>query len=275
MTKKYPMKYISYSQISSYLSCPENFYNTYILGHRDDGNKWTEMGNYIHNLAETFPNPTKKDLKKIQAFFKSMTSKMDRTKFEDDVDFQEAVDKCRIMTNNYIRRFKDVPAPVAVEKKFFVKFSEDLPATLSYIDRIDGDPEDASTWIITDYKSSNNPWPKSRLKTEFQLMWYAAQIFHTYGKWPKRVQYYFPVTDKLVSADLLINGVYAFNNQRDPVLEYYEIDMMTMIEETVEKIINEEFTSDSTDSFFCRNFCSVHKSLEEGERRSADGWEAL
>lgn len=275
MLKRYPKPYMSYSQISSYLSCEANFYNTYILGNRDDGNKWTEIGNFIHDMAENFPSPTIEDLPAINKAMNEKLSRMDRSKFEDHVEYQEYVQKGREMLQNFVRRYKDQPKPVAVEKKFDVRIINGLPPALSYIDRIDGDPDDPSTWVVTDYKSTNTPWPKSRLKDEFQLMWYATQLHRATGHWPARLQYYFPVADKFVSADLVEPGVYRFNNQREPVLYYREDEMLALVHQVYDNIMAGKFDSDSNDSFFCRNFCSVHKGLTEEERTKATGWDAI
>ncbi|RXF11098.1 PD-(D/E)XK nuclease family protein [Enterococcus faecalis] len=269
----YPKPYFSYSQIKSYLTCPQAFYQSYIKGIRDPGNKYSAAGNVFHTVAEKFPVPKRSDLPAIKKLFVTEFKKIPVEYFEDSYERQEFFDKGIRMIQNYIRVYGDADEPLFVERKMHARVIDDLPPALSYIDRIDGDLDDPSTYIITDYKTSNNAWAKSKLKDEFQLGLYALQAKAVFGEWPAVVQYYFPAPDKFVIAIHQGDGIYRYQNQRAPVLEINPADVAYTIRQAIADISAGKFEDTTGDSYFCRTWCWHHKNgLTEGPVIKQEGW---
>ncbi|WP_202734754.1 RecB family exonuclease [Heyndrickxia sporothermodurans] len=241
LPKRYPIPYFSYSQLSTFLTCPHSFELTYMSGKfQSRGNKYTAMGSVLHEIfekqgkqliAEGEPFTIGKAYQKFNKDF--MKVKDEHLEyFTDKDDFIKMYKKGIQALDNFYGVYSET-APLYVEKKFLGRIADDLPDAKSYIDRIDGDPNDASTWIITDYKSGGSAKSKEYLRTDFQLGLYATQVFALTGKYPQAVQFYHPVIDKYQTAIHQGDGVYKFQGQRKPVVEFSVADTIIQIRKAV------------------------------------------
>lgn len=247
LDKKYFIPYFSYSQLNSYRNCPQTFKKTY-LGDRfkSNGNKYTKLGNVLHDI---FERQGKQLIAEGEPFTKGQAYKQFNKEFikvknehleyfDDKDDFIKMYQKGIVAIDNFYEVYKDAK-PLFVEKKFLAKIAEGLPMAKSFIDRIDGDdPEDASTWIISDYKTGGAPKAKAYLREDFQMGLYVAQVYAQYGKYPKAVQFVHPVPNKTQTALHQGDGVYKFQGQREPVVEFSIAETITLVRNTIADIID-------------------------------------
>jgi hypothetical protein len=247
LVKKYPIPYFSYSQLNTFLTCPESYRLTYMTGKFEStGNKYTELGSVLHDIFEQegkmkiFGEPEKFFTKgqAYKKFNKDFIAVKDKHKeyFTDKEDFIAMYQKGIKAIDNYYELYENT-APIFVERKFQKVVAEGLPPSKAFIDRIDGDPADASTWIVSDYKTGGSPKSKDYLRNDFQLALYVLQIYAETGCYPKAVQFIHPVPAKIQTAVHQGNGVYKFQGQRAPVVEFNVADTIIMIRDTIAKIV--------------------------------------
>lgn len=223
MTELYPLPRTSYSQLNSFINCPWTFYLTYMTGDfTRTGNKYTELGSLLHSVFER----QAKQLKAKKPFSKSEALKMynlgyfriDKVHFDDKEDWQKLYKKGVLAIENFYSVYEN-DVPLFIEKEFCETIGDGIPPVKAFIDRIDGDPEDPSTWIITDYKTGSSPKAKDYLREDLQMGLYIAQIYTRFGAYPKAVQFFHPVPNKFQTAIHEGDGVYKFTGQRAPVVE--------------------------------------------------------
>jgi CRISPR/Cas system-associated exonuclease Cas4 (RecB family) len=260
---KYALPYISYTQINTYLKCPHEFWLTYYSGDFTPiSNKYTELGSLLHEIFEEQgrqliagkPMPEKEAIR----IFNKKYFQIDKKYFNDKEDWLKMYKKGAEAIKNYFEVYRNSP-PLFVERKFFGEIAEGLPPAKSFIDRIDGDPNDPSSWIITDYKTGASPKSKEYLKNDIQLGFYASQVFAEFGVYPKALQFFHPVPNKFQTAIHIGDGVYRFTNQREPVVEFSVSDTIMTIREVVRRIVEEQDFHKVPDSYQCKQ-CSHYQS---------------
>ncbi|AYP68746.1 double-strand break repair protein [Bacillus phage vB_BpsS-36] len=261
IAQKYPIPYISYSQLNTFLQCKESWRLTYRAEKFQRlGNKYTELGSVLHDIFEAQGKALIFDSEKpftIEQAFKQYNQafmKIDKAHFTDKEDWVKMYQKGVTAIESYYSVYAEV-SPLYVEKQHKVKIGEGIPEVKGFIDRIDGDPDDPSTWIVTDYKTGSSPKDKKYLRKDFQLGLYASQIFAVHGVYPKAVQFFHPVPNKLQTAVHQGDGVYKFQGQRAPVVEFSVADTIITVRETVQEIIKtieEEGFKKEPESFKCK-----------------------
>jgi CRISPR/Cas system-associated exonuclease Cas4 (RecB family) len=281
LAKLYPIPYISYSQINTYMSCPYQFYLTYMTGKfTPSANKYTELGSLLHEIFENqgrqLISNAEKPYTKEQAIklFNNKYFKIDKAHFADKDDWLKMYQKGIEAIENYYSVYSD-DSPLFVEKKFHGEIAEGLPPAKSFIDRIDGDENDPSTWIVTDYKTGSSPKSKEYLRTDIQLGFYASQIFAQYGAYPKAVQFFHPVPNKFQTAIHQGDGVYKFKNQRSPVVEFSVADTIMTIREVVRKIVLEKNFKKVPDSFGCKLCSHYQNGTCKPFTKQQEGWASI
>lgn len=273
----YPLPRSSYSQLSSFLSCPWTFYLTYIAGFRDNENKYTALGSVLHEVFERQAKQlvAKKPFSKGDALkmYNKLYLGIAHKNFDDKEDWKKLYAKGVTAIENFYLVYEDIK-PLYIEKEFTEEIGEGIPPIKGFVDRIDGDPEDASSWILTDYKTGSSPKSKEYLRTDFQLGIYVAQIFKKYGKYPKAVQFYHPVPNKFQTALHLGDGVYQYQGQRAPVVEFSVAQTLIDVREVIRQIAECAESGEwiqKVDSWSCKNCfhyqsgkCKPFEKLEGG-----------
>jgi RecB family exonuclease len=286
LDKRYFIPYFSYSQLNTFLTCPESFKKTYLSGKFESrGNKYTALGGVLH---EIFEKQGKQLIAEGEPFTKGQAYKQFNKEFlkvkdehieyfDDKEDFIKMYKKGIQAIDNYYEVYSET-APLFVEKKFYGKIAEGLPDAKSYIDRIDGDPSDASTWILSDYKTGGSPKSKDYLRTDFQLGLYVAQVFAEHGAYPKAVQFFHPVPNKFQTAIHQGDGVYKFKGQRAPVVEFSVSDTIIQIRNTIADIVeayeNDSFTL-KPDSFGCKMCFHYQEGTCKPFDKQQEGWASI
>jgi RecB family exonuclease len=277
----YQIPYISYSQLNTYLTCPHSYYLTYMSGKFEfNSNKYTELGSLLHDIYERQGKQLLSDpdepLTEHEALriFNDKFFKIDKVHFDDKEDWLKMYRKGVEAIKNYYATYNH-DTPLFVERKFMGKLADGLPQAKSFVDRIDGKPDDPSTWIITDYKTGSSPKTKSYLRDDIQLGFYASQVFALYGEYPQAVQFYHPVPNKFQTAVHQGDGVYRFTNQREPVVEFSVADTIQKIRETVYQIVTDEEFKKAPDKWKC-GFCWHYQSGRcKPFSKEQEGWANL
>lgn len=273
---KYPLPYISYTQINTYLKCPYEFWLTYCSGdYTPINNKYTELGSLLHEIFEVqgkrLMENSYMDLKEAVRMFNNRFFKIDKSYFDSKDDWLKMYRRGAEAIKNYFDVYSST-SPLFVERQFLGEIAENLPPAKSFIDRIDGDPDDPSTWIITDYKTGASAKSKDYLKTDIQLGFYASQIFAEFGVYPKALQFFHPVPNKFQTAVHIGNGVYRFTNQRPPVVEFSVSDTIMTIREVVRKIIEEQDFHRVPDPYACKLCSHYQNGLCKPFNNTQIGW---
>ncbi|PEM64447.1 RecB family exonuclease [Bacillus toyonensis] len=240
---KYPLSYYSYSQLSSFISCPYTWYSTYVLKQRS-GNKFTALGGVLHTVFEFQGRDLLKGVVNENGHYMKMfnelyfdNEKVPKNYFESKEEYIAMYKKGITAIENYLGEYHD-SKPLLVEKKFKEVLIEGTPSCLGFIDRIDGEIDKPWELVVTDYKSGSNPKSKQFLNEDFQLAIYAQAIYKEYGHYPAFLRYYHPVIAKFQTAVHLGDGLYEYDykGQRSPKARFFVPEKMAVVKETVEAI---------------------------------------
>lgn len=194
--------------------------------------------------------------------------------FDDKDDFIKLYQKGITALENYYELYSD-SKPLYVERNFNKSISRGLPPAKSFIDRIDGEADNISSWVITDYKNGGSPKSKDYLRQDFQMALYVAQVFAEFGDYPKAVQFVHPVPNKIQTALHLGDGVYQFQNQRAPVVEFSVSDtiiQITNILTDIVKAIEEDNFPLVADSYGCKNCFFYQDGTCQPFSQTQQGW---
>lgn len=259
----YPLSYISYSQLSSFIDCPYTWYSTYILKQRS-GNKYTALGSVLHSVFEFQGKDLQKDKHHEAGYYLKMYNqlffdeeKVPKKYFGSKEEYIEFYRKGVTAIESYLAEYRD-SKPLFIEKKFKSVLIDNTPECLGFIDRIDGDPDRPWEFVVTDYKSGSNPKSKQFLNDDFQLAIYAQFIYNQYGHYPAFLRYAHPVPNKFQTAIHLGDGLYEYDykGQRSPKARFFVSEKMAQVKETVEAIslaYKHNNFAKKIDKFGCRN----------------------
>jgi RecB family exonuclease len=249
MFEKYPKKYMSYSQIDAYLRCPYCFKVKYVDGLATEDTKYLVFGRLIHSLFENYGDnkPMMEEVFHHRIIEESAI-------FEDREDAMKFYQKGKDAIKNY--HDSDIPKMqvVAKEKMFNVNLISGLPNLFGFIDLVYGNPDIPETWNIVDYKTSASVKPKASLSTDLQMPIYALVMHKKHGAFPSSIEYFYPVINKRQRAIHIGEGVYEYQNQREPVVRFNAFDALPVIQQVYEDIMEEKF-DDRAMHFFCTNEC--------------------
>lgn len=251
MLNKYPKKYMSYSQIDSYLRCPYCFKVKYVDNKPTEDTKYLVFGRIIHSLFEDYMGN------------KSMMEDVFHHKIiEESAIFDDKDDAMKFYHKgkDAIKHLSESDLPkmpvVAKEKMFNVKLIDGLPNVFGYIDLIYGNADFPETWNIVDYKTSASTKPKASLATDLQMPIYALAIYKSHGVFPASIEYFYPVINKRQRAIHLGDGVYEYQNQREPVVRFSAFDALPVIQQVHDDIMQEKFDERAM-HFFCTEECKT------------------
>ncbi|PEZ63009.1 RecB family exonuclease [Bacillus cereus] len=239
----YPLPYYSYSQLSSFLDCPQTWFQTYVLKNRS-GNRYTALGSQLHTVFELQGNNLRmKPPYESGLYMKHFNElyfdneKVPKKYFDSKEQYIEMYKQGITAIENYLQEYAN-SKPLFVEKKFKQVLIEGTPPALGFIDRIDGDLEEPWNWVITDYKSGKNPKSKQFLNEDFQLAIYAQALYNEFGHYPAFLRYYHPVIAKFQTAVHLGDGLYEYDykGQRAPKARFFVPEKMAVVKETAEAI---------------------------------------
>lgn len=278
----YPLPYISYSQLSSFIDCPYAYYSTYILKQRS-GNRYTALGSQLHTVFELQGKALQMSQIRENGSYMKMYNelffdpeKVPKKYFDSKEQYIEMYKKGTLAVDNYLAEYHS-SKPLFVEKKFKQVLIEGTPPCLGFIDRIDGEINKPGEWVVTDYKSGSNPKSKSFLNEDFQLAIYAQALYEEYDFYPAFLRYYHPVIAKFQTAVHLGDGLYEYDykGQRSPKARFFVPEKMAQVKETVEAISSaykHNNFAKKVDKFGCRNCFHIETCKPFGD---GTGWGAV
>lgn len=258
MLDKYPKKYLSYSQIDSYLRCPFCFKVRYIDGAEQEDTKYLSFGRIIHGVFEDYHG---NEFMMREVFKEKIIAESHL--YADREEAMRFYKKGAGAITHFIQSdLYDVQA-VGREVRFNVKLIPDIPNMIGFIDLIHGNPDFPETWNVVDFKTSASTKPKDALRTDLQMPIYALAMFYKYGAFPASVEYFYPVINKRQKAIHLGDGIYQYQNQKTPVVHFNAFDALPIIKQVHDDVLGEKFDERAM-HFFCTKDC-----------KSQGGWGAV
>ena len=258
MLDKYPKKYLSYSQIDSYLRCPYCFKVRYVDGKPQEDTKYLSFGRIIHGVFEDYHG---NEAMMLEVFKEKLIAE---SHLYDDKDeamkfYKKGVDAINHFAKSHLYHV----GVVGREVRFNAKLIPDAPSFIGFIDLIYGNPDFPETFSIVDFKTSASTKPKDALRTDLQMPIYALAMDEKYGVFPASIEYFYPVINKSQKALHLGEGIYQYQNQREPVVHFNAFDAIPVIKQVYDDIMMEKFDERAM-HFFCTEEC-----------KSSSGWGAV
>lgn len=156
--------FLRQSMISSYLQCPDKFYDTYENGYSED-TIFTKTGTAIHGVMEDYyKDPQNAN---IDDLFEQWWRSHSTPEWDWYRDW-------KVMVNDYFAKQKDKPHPqiIALEFEFQTEVNGiPVSGTIDRIDRID-----SKTIRIIDYKTNFMPFSETDLQESTQFRMYSVVL---------------------------------------------------------------------------------------------------
>lgn len=156
--------FLRQSMISSYLQCPDKFYDTYENGY-SESTIFTQMGTAIHGVMEDYY--ADKENANVPELFKKWWA-------EYGPNEPELYEEWKGLIIKYFEQLKEKPEPniIARELEFKTKIGEvPFSGTIDRIDRLD-----ENTILVVDYKSNQQPYSMAELKGSVQFKSYVLAL---------------------------------------------------------------------------------------------------
>jgi hypothetical protein len=226
----------SFSRLSSYDTCPYQFYATYVLGERDENNGWGILGGHAHETLE-YVEKGELAAEEAQHYFHellppiiipSMTDKYVAGIIRDCLHFFEELPNLEL----------DFDKVIDIERKFITEFEGH-----KFTGFIDAEMKYGKDIVIRDWKTSGESGFKGKkLKEKARQMYlYSKAVKDRYGKYPKRLEFYMLRYQKPIVIDFKLK-------------DYREaVDWAVS---TIEKIENDTVFERKPQFFWCKNLCS-------------------
>lgn len=225
----------SYSQIDTYLQCPNKWKLTYLLGYRKpEESEALSLGSSIHETLEYYFN-SRKDGKEL-TIAETLDGFEDKIR-EHNVPWTSDKTKEQAMNQHYntltglasgdskLAHFMYDKEVVACEKDFRLHFH--LPFDICFAGEIISDiyiigaidfivKDHNGNLYVIDFKSGKKPFNGTKLKHNLQLPIYSLVVLNMYGRLPVSTQYYFTRLDLFQSVEKLAA------NENSARKEYYK-----------------------------------------------------
>jgi hypothetical protein len=232
-----PVNLWSFSRITSHEQCPLQYSMKYIDGFEDEGNGWSMLGSFCHEILEMYARKelAKEDLAEyyIENYPDPEFPKMGKT----DLGIKYR-DECLAFFQNFKGFTTQV---VGVERSFTLPIDEHN-ALRGFIDLETFDGENYSN---IDYKISNPFKGADLIKKRRQLYLYSRSTQETFGKYPKFLYFYFIKSNSYIRMPFIMS-------------EYEEA--WDWVKTKIKEISNAETHQAKPELFYCRNLCGFRNS---------------
>jgi len=160
---------VSFSALSTYESCPRQYYYNYILKLPKFDKPWFVFGNFNHTILEKFFRILlycrKKNIEfdKKEIMYKSFVSALKKYNNLADKGIKLRLSPAQLKeTKGIIKKFfarieKEMPDVLYVEKEFTIDIAENI-VLRGFIDRIDRVPGEDNAFRVVDYKTSKKSY---------------------------------------------------------------------------------------------------------------------
>lgn len=236
----------SFSRISTYDTCPYEFYLVYKQGAESEQNVFAQYGSYVHSILEKYYNDELTEFD-LSDYYR------EHYKEEVNLTFPKFINGDKYFADAYaylsnITSVKDKYNILGVEK--FIKTKINGYNFNGIIDLLLEDKE-TKDLVVYDHKS------KGEFKSKKELANYARQLY-LYSHWVKETYGKFPT--------LLIFNL--FRKGEEIVIPFKEEDYNATLEWFTSKIeeinLTEEYSAKKKSDFYCKNLCGVRNLCEKG-----------
>ena len=156
--------FLRQSMISSYLQCPDKFYDTYENGY-NESSIFTQMGTAIHGVMEDYYED--RENANVTELFKKWWA-------EHGPNEPELYEEWKGLIAKYFEHLKEMPEPNIIARELEFKTNIDgipFSGTIDRIDRLDD-----HTILIVDYKSNQQPYSMTELRGSVQFKSYVLAL---------------------------------------------------------------------------------------------------
>ena len=177
-----PRGYISYNQISTYQNCPQKYYLYYIEEIETPVNEKTFLGIVFHSTLEYYFNQRVKGIvPENEELIGVFQEKFDSMSEGRDIIWEGTPDEQKFrgmaFVNYFLKQIAGKINPLMVEKELEIELAKFGLKLKGIIDLVEQD------FSITDFKTTNSKWSKSRLKRSFlQMMIYKFLFEKSFGE---------------------------------------------------------------------------------------------
>jgi DNA helicase-2/ATP-dependent DNA helicase PcrA len=243
-----PRGYISYNQISTYQNCPQKYYFYYIKEIEMPLNEKTFLGIVFHSTLEHYFTQRVKGIEtEKDELIGVFEEKFDLMRSEKDIIWGKTPDepkrRGRAFVSYFLKHLASEINPLMVEKKLEIELTDIRVNLKGIIDLVEQD------FSITDFKTTNSKWSKSRLNRSFlQMIIYKYLFEKSFGE----------VNSKL-KLQILYSGNSHKVNHQEIFLKPEDINidkMFNIIHYVVENIKSEIFYKN--ESYIC-GFCDFRE----------------
>lgn len=239
-----PRGYISYNQISTYQNCPQKYYFCYIEEIEAPVNEKTFLGIVFHATLEYYFIQKIKGIETekhelIDVFKEKFGSLMNEKNITWEKTPEEQQNRGMAFINYFLKQIAWGINPLMVEKELEIELTDIGVKLKGIIDLVEQD------FSITDFKTTNSKWSKTRLKSSFlQMIIYKFLFEKTFGE----------VNSKL-RLQILCSGNAKKVSHQEVFIKQEDIStekMLNVIEYVVDNIRKEIFYKN--ESYLC-GFC--------------------
>lgn len=229
----------SYSSIQTFNQCKRNWYYNYIIKVKKEGNFFSDVGSFVHNILEQYANG------KIELF--DTAHYLEYNWNSNVLHNPPSIKGVKDMEEKYFYQLLDFfesfegfqDETIGTEIEFYTNIRTGFGEHkfMGFIDRLS---EKDGEYIVTDYKSKNKFSKKELEKYSRQLYVYSKYVYEKYGKFPKYLKF------------LL------FRENKEYVIEFNEDDYhktISYIEQSIQDIYMETKFDCEYNFFYCNNLC--------------------
>jgi CRISPR/Cas system-associated exonuclease Cas4 (RecB family) len=257
-----PRKYISYSQVRVYQSCPLKYYYSYIEQKAAPIKDKVYLGIVFHATAEHYLKEKINGKETpLEVLLEVFNDKFDRLQADQEITWEDTKDKNRKRGIAFVKHFRGKIAPLIdpmmVEKELWAEMPGIDIQLRGVLDLVESD------FSITDFKTTTSKWSKSRIKGSYlQMVIYRYLFEQNFGNAISRLK--FIIVHSKTESNIKHQEIVI--RPKDLDCDYNQ--MFDIIRYVVANIRNGVFYKN--ESYYCgfcefREYCGTHGKTGEGQ----------
>jgi DNA helicase II / ATP-dependent DNA helicase PcrA len=193
--KSFTPRFLSYSQVNTYKTCPLRYKYSYVLNIPQPSNNAFSFGNTIHNTLRDFHSKLAFEGVTLDQFIEMYETNWEPVGYDSEEHRAAQFEHGKKLLEKYYEQNKDSKIkPIGLEKSFNVRI-----AGTKFFGRIDRvDPLPGGGVEIIDYKTGK-PKTQEQVDKEDQVTFYAIGAKEALGYEPKKLSFYFVESGEKIS----------------------------------------------------------------------------